>query len=45
VPEDARDHAQKFAKERKGWLLLTGNYGTGKTHWLQQLRKWRLQIM
>ncbi len=28
----ARDHAQKFAKERKGWLLLTGNFGTGKTH-------------
>ena len=28
----AFDHAQKFAKERKGWLLLTGNYGTGKTH-------------
>lgn len=28
----ARDHAQKFARERNGWLLLLGNYGTGKTH-------------
>lgn len=28
----AFDHAQKFAKERRGWLLLMGNYGTGKTH-------------
>ncbi len=28
----ARDHALKFAREREGWLLLMGRYGTGKTH-------------
>ncbi len=28
----AFEHAQKFAREREGWLLLLGNYGTGKTH-------------
>lgn len=28
----ARDHALKFSREHSGWLFLTGNYGTGKTH-------------
>ncbi len=30
--EYAFAHAQKFANQREGWLLLMGSYGTGKTH-------------
>ena len=29
---DILDAAEKFAKELKGWLLLEGSYGCGKTH-------------
>jgi DNA replication protein DnaC len=28
----ALNHATQFAKSLKGWLLLMGGYGTGKTH-------------
>ncbi len=28
----ASDAAQRFAEDPKGWLLLSGLYGTGKTH-------------
>ena len=30
--EQAYNTAQNFASSLKGWLLLTGRYGTGKTH-------------
>lgn len=30
--ERAFNTAQQFAKSRKGWLLLTGGFGCGKTH-------------
>jgi DNA replication protein DnaC len=30
--ELARNQAQQFAQGLKGWLLLTGGYGSGKTH-------------
>jgi DNA replication protein DnaC len=30
--EMAFKHAQKFAQQLKGWLLLMGSYGSGKTH-------------
>jgi DNA replication protein DnaC len=30
--ENAYNQALNFAKNRQGWLLLTGRYGSGKTH-------------
>ncbi len=30
--ENAFNQAQNFAEHRQGWLLLTGRYGSGKTH-------------
>jgi len=30
--EKAYQTAQKFAQKPRGWLVLMGNYGTGKTH-------------
>ncbi|HEX7434012.1 MAG TPA: ATP-binding protein [Anaerolineaceae bacterium] len=30
--EQAYNHARQFASSLNGWLLLTGNYGCGKTH-------------
>ncbi len=30
--EMAYNHAQQFAQSQKGWLLLTGGFGCGKTH-------------
>lgn len=30
--EQAYNHARQFASSLKGWLLLTGGYGCGKTH-------------
>lgn len=30
--EQAFNHAQRFAKEMEGWLLIEGGFGSGKTH-------------
>lgn len=30
--ENAFNQARRFARELEGWLLLEGNYGSGKTH-------------
>ncbi len=30
--EQAYNHAMQFSRSRKGWLLLQGHYGCGKTH-------------
>ncbi len=42
--KDACDAAQAFAQKPRGWLLLTGDYGSGKTHLAAAIANYRLQL-
>lgn len=42
--EQAFNSAQNFAGTLKGWLLLTGGYGTGKTHLAAAVANQALQV-
>jgi DNA replication protein DnaC len=39
----AAERAYHFANDPRGWLLLKGSYGTGKTHLAAAIANWRLE--
>ncbi|RMD60416.1 AAA family ATPase [Candidatus Parcubacteria bacterium] len=42
--ERAFHHAQQFAKQPDGWLVLTGGYGSGKTHLAAAIGNYRVSM-
>jgi DNA replication protein DnaC len=40
----AYDLAQEFAQDPRGWLVITGNYGCGKTHLAAAIANHRLSL-
>jgi DNA replication protein DnaC len=42
--KDACDASQAFAQKPRGWLLLTGDYGSGKTHLAAAVANYRAHL-
>jgi DNA replication protein DnaC len=42
--KEACDAAEAFAQKPRGWLLLTGDYGAGKTHLAAAIANYRSQL-
>ena len=42
--KEACDAAQTFAQKPRGWLLLTGDYGAGKTHLAAAIANYRAHL-
>ena len=42
--KDACDAAQSYAQKPRGWLLLTGDYGSGKTHLAAAIANFRAKL-
>ena len=42
--KDACDAAQSYAQKPRGWLLLTGDYGSGKTHLAAAVANFRAKL-